>query len=142
MLSAIRRRLRSPSRSRAGGAGRDATPTADPATPLAGIDDQDLLAEVWRRFGESWCSFSSGVRAPGECPICLTPGPLTRHHLVPRAVGAGRDREIQRRYVKICRGCHELAHATWGPGHRYFGPEEREIFVAELRRVAARISPG
>ncbi len=103
------------------------------ADPLKDIDDQGLLDEVWRRFGASWCSFSSGVRSPGECPICHETVQLTRHHLVPQAVRRGMEREVKRRYVKLCRPCHELAHRVWGPGHSYSGPKEREVFVRDLQ---------
>lgn len=101
--------------------------------PLKNVDDQTLLDEVWRRFGASWCSFSSGVRSPGECPICHETVPLTRHHLVPLARRRGIEREVKRRYVKLCRPCHDLAHRIWGPGHDYAGPEDREIFVRDLQ---------
>ncbi|MCA9320763.1 MAG: hypothetical protein KDB53_08515 [Planctomycetes bacterium] len=97
------------------------------------ISDEELLLEVWRRFGESWCSFSSGVRSPDECPICNQRRDLTRHHLVPRAQGAGLDREVKRRYVKLCRDCHDLAHRVWGPGSSYDGPLDREVFCRDLR---------
>ena len=102
---------------------------------LDDVTDEALLREVWRRFGESWCAFSSGVRPRDECPICNEVTSLTRHHLVPVAVGAGKDREVKRRYVKLCRECHRRAHEVWGPGSEYRGPEEREIFVTELRRI-------
>ena len=96
------------------------------------ISDEELLAELHSRFGDSWCSFSSGVRARGECPVCKLDVKLTRHHLVPTAVGAGRNLEVKRRYVKLCGPCHQLAHRRWGPGNRYVGPQDREIFLKEL----------
>lgn len=105
---------------------------------LAGFSDDELLTELWRRFGESWCSFSSGVRSRDECPICNEVCDLTRHHLVPVAQGAGLNREVKRRYVKLCTECHVLAHKVWGPGDDYQGPEEREIFVRDLRRERTR----
>jgi hypothetical protein len=101
--------------------------------PLEEESDEALLAEVWRRFGENWCSFSSGVRSREECPICRKEGALTRHHLTPVAQGAGRERSVKARYVKLCRACHDLAHRVWGPGHHYDGPPDREIFLARLR---------
>ena len=104
-------------------------------TDWDGVSDEELLTEVHRRFGESWCSFSSGVRARGECPACKDDAKLTRHHLVPVAEGAGRNLEVKRRYVKLCRPCHELAHLHWGPGHEYDGPQDREIFLSRLRAL-------
>lgn len=101
---------------------------------LEDISDEALLREVWRRFGDSWCGFSSGVRPKDECPVCHATEGLTRHHLVPVAVGGGRSKVLKQRYVKLCRKCHDRAHAEWGPGSDYAGPEDREIFVAELRR--------
>ncbi|MEZ6197871.1 MAG: hypothetical protein R3F20_19445 [Planctomycetota bacterium] len=73
------------------------------------------------------------MRGRDVCPICDEVTTLTRHHLSPVAVGAGKDRGVKARYVKLCRPCHELAHRIWGPGDRYEGPEERELFVRELR---------
>ncbi len=99
------------------------------------ISDEELLAELHRRFGESWCSFSSGVRSRDECPSCKQDVQLTRHHLVPVAEGAGRDLIVKRRYVKICRACHELAHEHWGPGNEYSGPQDREMFLRDLRAL-------
>ncbi|MFT7616946.1 MAG: 5-methylcytosine-specific restriction endonuclease McrA [Planctomycetota bacterium] len=99
------------------------------------ISDEDLLAELHQRFGESWCSFSSGVRSRGECPSCKEDTKLTRHHLVPIAKGAGRNLEVNQRYVKICQPCHLLTHAQWGPGNSYDGPQDRELFLKELRQV-------
>lgn len=99
------------------------------------ISDEDLLKEVHLRFGESWCSFSSGVRSRGECPSCKKDVKLTRHHLVPVADGAGRSLEVNQRYVKICEPCHRLAHGHWGPGHAYAGPQDRELFLLELRKL-------
>ena len=99
------------------------------------ISDEDLLNEVYERFGESWCSFSSGVRSRGECPSCKEDVKLTRHHLVPVAEGAGRSLEVNQRYVKICQPCHRLAHAHWGPGNKYDGPQDREVFLVALRKL-------
>lgn len=102
---------------------------------LDDVTDEELLHEVWLRFGESWCAFSSGVRPKAECPVCHETEGLTRHHLVPVAAGAGKDRAVKQRYVKLCRACHERAHEVWGPGSRYAGPRDREVFVAELRKI-------
>lgn len=104
---------------------------------LRDVPDEELLREVWLRFGASWCAFSSGVRPEGECPVCHATGGLTRHHLVPVAAGAGKDRVVKQRYVKLCRPCHEKAHEVWGPGSEYRGPEDREVFVAELRKIVS-----
>ena len=104
---------------------------------LTGVTDEALLAEVHRRFGESWCAFSSGVRSRDECPICNEQSQLTRHHLVPVADGAGLDKGVKSRYVKLCRDCHLHAHRVWGPGDAWRGPVEREIFVRDLRALRA-----
>jgi hypothetical protein len=96
------------------------------------IPDEDLLGEVHRRFGDSWCAFSAGVRSLDECPVCKGNRNLTRHHLVPVATRAGQDQEVKRRYVKLCGSCHTLAHKTWGPGDAWTGPTEREVFVRDL----------
>lgn len=102
---------------------------------LREIPDDDLLEEIHRRFGESWCAFSAGVRSLDECPICRGQEHLTRHHLVPIAAGAGRDRKVKRRYVKLCGSCHTLAHKEWGPGDEWSGPTEREVFVRDLSQL-------
>lgn len=114
--------------------------SSDPedALSLTECSDEALLEEVWRRFGDYWCSFSSGVRGRDECPICKEVAPLTRHHLVPIAKGAGLERSVKARYVKLCRACHDYAHRVWGPGHRYDGPPDREIFIARLREKRAQ----
>ena len=105
------------------------------------ISDEELLAQVHSRFGDSWCSFSSGVRARGECPCCKLDVKLTRHHLVPVAEGAGRNLQVKRRYVKLCASCHNLAHDHWGPGNKYRGPQDRELFLKALLDVYRRKSP-
>ncbi|MCB9834326.1 MAG: hypothetical protein H6807_17820 [Planctomycetes bacterium] len=97
------------------------------------LDDEQLLEELYRRFGAGWCSFSAMVRERGVCPVCDGLVALTRHHLRPIARGAGKEVEIRRRYVDLCRPCHDLAHRVWGPGDRWEGPIEREIFVDRLR---------
>ncbi len=102
------------------------------------VDDETLLEELYRRFGASWCSFSAMVREREVCPGCDRVLPLTRHHLRPIAQGAGREVEVRRRYADICRSCHDLAHATWGPGHRWQGPIERELFLRDLKQMVAR----
>ncbi len=101
---------------------------------MAKVSDDELLREVWIRFGDSWCTFSSKVRSSSECPICHQSELMTRHHLVPIAEDGGKDRAVRSRYVKLCRSCHEFAHRVWGPGDQYRGPTDREIFVAELRK--------
>ncbi len=102
------------------------------------LSDEDLLDELYRRFGAGWCSFSAAVRERAACPVCDRILPLTRHHLRPVAKGAGREVEIRRRYADICRDCHDIAHARWGPGHRWQGPVERELFLAEMIRLGTR----
>lgn len=114
----------------------------DDRPELSDYPDEAILEEVWRRFGSSWCAFSSGVRSPDECPICNQKRDLTRHHLVPVAAGSGNDKEVKRRYVKLCPPCHELAHRVWGRGDRYDGPTEREIFVRDLRARRRDATPG
>jgi len=59
------------------------------------------------------------VSTPDACELCGRTGlPLTRHHLIPRAVH-GRKR-IRRRYTRaqregailhVCRACHKQIHA-------------------------------
>ena len=110
----------------------------DDSMDLTAVPDDDLLAELHRRFGDSWCAFSAGVRSLDECPVCKTEQNLTRHHLVPIAAGAGLNREVKRRYVKICGRCHTLAHKEWGPGDDWSGPTDREIFIRDLMQLLAR----
>ena len=118
---------------------RTATPpkTSRPEEPLSAVTDEVLLAEVHRRFGESWCSFSSAVRPRGACAGCDGVNDLTRHHLVPVAKGGGQGREIRARYLTLCRRCHDVTHRIFGPGDRYDGPADRELFVAALKRALA-----
>ena len=99
------------------------------------LTDEELLEEVWRRFGDSWCAFSSGVRPRDVCPVCGAHEPLTRHHLVPVARGGGKDRGIKQRYVHLCTTCHRLAHDVWGRGDRFRGPTERETLIRDLLRI-------
>lgn len=99
---------------------------------LDDVTDEDLLTEIQRRFGDTWCAFSSGVRSRDECPVCKNVQPLTRHHLVPVAVGAGKEKGIKSRYVKLCGSCHQRAHELWGPGDAWQGPTDRDILVRDL----------
>jgi hypothetical protein len=66
------------------------------------------------------------ARTAGVCELCGRLQPLTRHHLIPRAVH--RRRRFQRRYEKqemqsrsimICRLCHDGIHDLF--------PDEKQL---------------
>lgn len=40
------------------------------------------------------------------CKVCLTFGPSTRHHILPRSMGG-------KKTTSVCRSCHDLIHATF-----------------------------
>lgn len=54
--------------------------------------DKDSLVIKWR-----------------TCKVCLTFGPSTKHHILPRSRGG-------KKTSNVCRPCHDLIHATFSNG--------------------------
>jgi hypothetical protein len=62
----------------------------------------------------------------GVCELCGRVKPLTRHHLIPRAVHRKRrykvryeKQEMQRRSIMVCRLCHDGIHDLF--------PDEKQL---------------
>ncbi|MGH8353837.1 MAG: hypothetical protein ACRERY_09960, partial [Pseudomonas sp.] len=77
---------------------------------------------------------------PETCELCARAVPLTRHHLIPKALHG--KTAVQKRYGKseritatlwVCRPCHNHIHATFSERELALSYNSREALLADER---------